>query len=260
MKITARINTLNEEHNIVAALESLAWADEIMVVDSWSKDRTAELARKHGAKVYQHDFLSHGEQHNYADALASHDWLFVLDADERVTPELRASIEKIRREGPKSSGYRFARRARFMGRWIGHCGWYPDYQTRLYDRRATQWGGDPPHEEPKVDGPVEIIAGELLHFTKRSLKESLDTLNYFTTLASQDRFRRGRPAASYFKLLLVPPVIFLRSYVWKRGFLDGLPGLVISWLAAFYVFAREAKLREHHLMEARSPNVSEKTR
>ncbi len=258
MKITARINTLNEEHNIVAALESLSWADEILVVDSWSKDRTVELARQHGAKVYQHDFLSHGEQHNYADTLASHDWIFVLDADERLTPELRDAIENIRREDPKYSGYRFARRAYFMGRWIRHCGWYPDYQTRLYDRRTTKWGGDPPHEEPKVNGPVQIIPGELLHYTKRNLKESLDQLNFFTTLASQDRFRRGRRAASYWKLLFIPPAIFLRSYVWKRGFLDGLPGLVISWLAAFYVFVREAKLREQHSMEDQSRKGPEK--
>jgi glycosyltransferase involved in cell wall biosynthesis len=254
MKITARVNTLDEEHNIVAALESLAWADEILVVDSWSKDRTVELARQHGAQVVQHDFRSHGEQHNYADTLASHDWVFVLDADERVTPELRASIEKIRQKGPKCSGYRFARRAHFMGRWIRHCGWYPDYQTRLYDRRATQWGGDPPHEEPKVNGPVEIIPGELLHYTKRNLKETLDQTNFFTSLAARDRHRRGKRAASYLKLLLLPPLIFLHSYVWKRGFLDGLPGLVISWLAAFYVFAREAKLREHYLTEAQAPS------
>ncbi len=258
MKITARINTLNEEHNIVAALESLSWADEILVVDSWSKDRTVELAKRHGAKVHQHDFVSHGDQHNYADTLAGHDWVFVLDADERVTPELRSSIEKIRREGPKYSGYRFARRAYFMGRWIRHCGWYPDYQTRLYDRRMTKWGGDPPHEEPKVNGPVQIIPGELLHYTKRNLKDSLHQLNFFTTLASQDRCRRAKRAPSYLKLLFIPPVIFLRSYVWKRGFLDGLPGLVISWLAAFYVFMREAKLREQYLMEDRLRGASEK--
>ena len=259
MKITARINTLNEEHNIVAALESLSWADEILVVDSWSKDRTVELAKRHGAKVYQHDFVSHGDQHNYADTLASHDWVFVLDADERVTPELRSSIEKIRREGPEHAGYRFARRAYFMGRWIRHCGWYPDYQTRLYDRRVTRWGGDPPHEEPKVNGPVQTIPGELLHYTKRSLKDSLHQLNFFTTLASQDRCRRAKRAPSYLELLFLPLIIFFRSYVWKRGFLDGLPGLVISWLAAFYVFAREAKLREQYLMDDQLRKNSKKT-
>ena len=258
MKITARINTLNEEHNIVAALESLAWADEIIVVDSWSKDRTVELARKQGAKVYEHEFLSFSDQHNCADTLASHDWIFVLDADERVTPELRASIEKIRREGPKCSGYRIARRSQFMGRWIRHCGWYPDYKMRLYDRRITKWVSDV-HEAAKVDGPVDTLPGELLHYTKRDLKESLDTLNFFSTLAARDRFRRGRRQASYFKLLLVAPIIFLRSYVWKLGFLDGLPGLVISWLAAFYVFAREAKLCQQRLMEGRSRRTSEKS-
>lgn len=243
MKITARVNTFNEEDNIAAALESVAWADEILVVDSHSTDRTVEIARGLAHRVVSHEFASHGAQHNYADSLCAHDWVLVLDADERLTPELSVTIQEIRRQGTDLDGFRMARRAWYLGRWIKHSGWYPDWQTRLYRRAVTRWDGEPPHEEPKVNGRVARLPGDLLHYTRRSLHEHVEVMNRYTDLAAAARFRQGR-TVSNLQLALAPPAVFFRSYVLKQGFRDGWPGLVIAYLAASYVHLKQAKLLE----------------
>ncbi|MGH9393448.1 MAG: glycosyltransferase family 2 protein [Terriglobales bacterium] len=244
MKITARINTFNEEDNIAAALESVAFADEILVVDSNSSDRTVEIARRHAHRVVSHAFASHGEQHNFADSLCSHEWVLVLDADERLTPELRASIAQVLAgPAPACAGFRMARRAWYLGRWIRHSGWYPDWQTRLYRRDASRWEGEPPHEAPKVRGGVGQLRGDLLHYTRRSLHEHVAVMNHYTDLAARARFRLGRPLSNW-QLALTPPWIFLNTYVLRQGFRDGWPGLVIAYLAASYVHLKQAKLLE----------------
>lgn len=249
LQITARVNTFNEEDNIAAALESVAWADEILVVDSFSTDRTVEIARRYTDRVVQHEFRSHGEQHNFADGLCRHDWVLVLDADERLTPELAAALQRVRASGTDLDGFRMARRAWYLGRWIGHSGWYPDWQTRLYRRAVTRWAGDPPHEEPKVSGRVGRLPGDLQHFTRRSLHEHVEIMNRYTDLASAARFRQG-DQVSFLRLALTPPAVFFRSYVLKQGFRDGWQGLVIAYLAAAYVHLKQAKLLERR----RSPS------
>lgn len=245
IKISARINTFNEEDNIAAALESLSWADELIVVDSFSTDRTVEIARRYTDKVVQHEFRSHGEQHNWADALCSHEWIFVLDADERVTPELRASILAFKEKGADLDGFRMARRAWYIDRWIRHSGWYPNWQTRLYRRSRGKWAGEPPHEAPKVDGHVGTLQGDLLHFTRRSLHEHVEVMNHYTDLASAARFRQGKKVG-LLMMLVSPPWTFLRSYILKQGFRDGWTGLVIAGLAASYVHLKQAKLMEKY--------------
>ncbi|MGH9415883.1 MAG: glycosyltransferase family 2 protein [Terriglobales bacterium] len=246
MKITARINTFNEEDNIAAALDTLRWADEILVVDSFSTDHTVEIARRYTDRVISHPFASHGAQHNYADSLCTHDWVLTLDADERLTPELIAAIERLRQRGPAADGYSMARRAWYLGRWIRHSGWYPNRQTRLYRRALTQWAGEPPHEAPKVQGRVEPLDGDMLHYTRRSLREHVAIMNTYTDLASAARHRAGR-RGSRLRLALTPPLVFLRSYLLKQGFRDGWPGVVIAHAAASYVMFREAKLLERDL-------------
>lgn len=245
LHITARINTFNEEDNIAAALESVKWADEILVVDSFSTDRTVAIARQYTDRVVQHEFLSHGEQHNYADGLCRHDWVLVLDADERLTPELSAALQRVRAEGTDLDGFRMARRAWYLGRWIRHSGWYPDWQTRLYRRAVTRWGGDPPHEEPKVAGRVARLPGDMLHYTRRNLHEHVAVMNRYTDLASAARFGRGE-TVSALRLAVTPPAVFVRTYFLKQGFRDGWQGLVIAYLAAAYVHLRQAKLLERH--------------
>lgn len=245
MKITARVNTYNEEDNIGAALDSVRWADEILVVDSFSTDRTVQIARRFTDRVVTYEFKGYGDKHNYADSLCSHDWVLALDADERVTPELREAILRWRAEGTSLDGFRIARRTWYLDRWIRHSGWYPDYQTRLYRRAVTRWEGEPPHEAPKVRGQIGTLRGDLLHYTRRDLREHITVMNRYTDLAAAARFAAGR-RPSHARLWLAPPLTFLRSYVAKQGFRDGLAGVIIAWLAAVYVHLKEAKLFEHY--------------
>ncbi|MGH9468502.1 MAG: glycosyltransferase family 2 protein [Terriglobales bacterium] len=243
MKISARINTFNEEDNIAAALASVAWADECLVVDSFSTDRTVAIAKEQGARVVQHEFVSHGAQHTYADGLCTYDWVLVLDADERLTPELSASLQAVRAAGPTADGYRMARRAWYLGRWIRHSGWYPDWQTRLYRRAVTRWEGEPPHEEPKVTGRIARLSGDLLHYTRRNLREHATVMNYYTDLAAAAHQRRGGRVTPW-QLAWAPCGAFVRSYFLKQGFRDGWPGLVIAYFATHYVLLKKAKQME----------------
>ncbi|MGH9535140.1 MAG: glycosyltransferase family 2 protein [Terriglobales bacterium] len=245
MKITARINTFNEADHIAAALESVAWADERLVLDSYSTDGTADIARQRGARVEQHEFRGYGEKHNHADSLCSHEWVLALDADERVTPQLREAVLALRTHGPKADAYRMARRTWYLDRWIRHSGWYPDYQTRLYRRAVTRWAGEPPHEAPKVQGRVTTLPGDLLHFTRRNLREHLEVMNHYTDMAATARAEAGR-RPSWARLWLAPPWTFVRSYLLRQGFRDGRPGLILAYLAANYVLLKEAKLLERY--------------
>lgn len=244
MKITARINTFNEADHIAAALESVAWADELLVVDSDSTDATVEIARRMGARVETHPFRGYGEKHNFADSLCAHDWVLALDADERVTPQLRAAIAAVQAHGPQADAYRMARRTWYLDRWIRHSGWYPDYQTRLYRRAVTCWAGEPPHEAPKVRGRVATLSGDLLHYTRRNVGEHIAVMNRYTDMAVAARAEAGR-RSSLARLVLAPPWTFLRSYLFRQGFRDGRPGLILAYLAANYVLVNEAKLLEH---------------
>jgi glycosyltransferase involved in cell wall biosynthesis len=243
MKISATVITLNEEDRIADALESLAWADEIVVVDAGSTDRTREIARRYTDRVLVHPWQGYAVQKRYADAQASHEWIFSLDADERVSPALRRSIEKVKEEGPRCEGYRVARRAWYLGRWINHGGWYPDYQVRLYRRDCAAWVGDFVHESVRVQGRVGRLAGDLWHLTRRSLSEHHEVLGRYTTLAAEQEAARGR-SANVIRLLFQPLLTFLQSYFFKQGFRDGVPGLVIAGFAAYYVFLKYAKLWE----------------
>jgi glycosyltransferase involved in cell wall biosynthesis len=246
MKITARVNTYNEEDNIGPALESLRWADEIVVVDSFSTDQTVAIARRYTDKVVSYEFKGYGDKHNYADSLCSHEWVLALDADERVTPGLRDAILALKnRGGDLPDGFRIARRTWYLDRWIRHSGWYPDYQARLYRRSRTRWEGESPHEAPHVRGRIETLPGELLHYTRRNLREHLEVMNAYTDISAEARFRAGR-RVSRLRLWLAPPFTFFHTYVLKQGFRDGMAGLIIAYLAACYVHVKDAKLIERY--------------
>ena len=173
MKISATIIVRNEEDNIEGVCESVAWADEIVIVDSDSTDKTIEIARRFTDKIYAREFRVYKDKHEFADSKATGDWIFWIDADERVTPELRGAIDRLRGsdEAGRADGYRIARRTFFLEKWIRHSGWYPDYQMRLYRKDASYWDGVAPHQTARVRGRVETLDGELLHYTKRSLIE-----------------------------------------------------------------------------------------
>jgi len=246
VKISATIIVHNEEADMAAVCETVAWADEIVVVDSDSTDRTVEIARRFTPKVFHRPFRGYRDKHEFADAQATGDWIFWIDADERVTAELRAAIEALRRRDPASlpDGFRMARRAYYLDRWIRYSGWYPDYQMRLYRKAASYWDGVPPHETARVHGRVETLPGELLHYTKRTLAEHHQVLESYATLAAAHLHRQGE-RASWLRLWLSPLAAFVRTYFFKQGFRDGVPGLIIALFTAYGVFLRYAKLWEH---------------
>jgi glycosyltransferase involved in cell wall biosynthesis len=242
MKITATIITLNEERNIARAIESLRCCDEILILDSGSVDRTVELAEKLGARVIEAGWRGFAGQKNWAAEQAAHDWILSLDADEALSESLEAEVLTLKKNGPRFDGYTMPRMANYLGRWILHSGWYPDRKVRLYDRRKAKWIGDFVHESVVVSGRVGHLESNILHFTCESLSEHVKTMDRYTTLAAQEIAAR-RLQVPLWRLILEPSWTFWKSYVVQRGFLDGLEGLVIAYMAGFYTFLKYAKAR-----------------
>ena len=241
--MTATVITFNEAANIQAALESLAWADEIIVVDSESTDDTVAIARRYTDRVTVRPWPGYIAQKNFAAAQARHDWIFSLDADERVTPELAGEIRAVLAGPSGVAGYRVPRVTFHLGRWMRSTDWYPDYQLRLYDRRRAGWTGRHVHESVKADGPVQDLGGELQHFAYRDLAHHFQTMDRYTTLAARQMFEDGR-RAGLLDLMVHPPAAFLRNYILRGGFKDGVPGLIVSAMNARYVGLKFAKLWE----------------
>jgi glycosyltransferase involved in cell wall biosynthesis len=234
---------LNEEDRIADCLRSADFADEWIVVDSHSTDRTRDIAAGLGARVIERDWPGHVQQKNVALDAATHDWVLCLDADERVSPELRAAILAALGRDDLPDGFRFPRRNRYLGRWIRHGGWYPDRKLRLFRRGRGRWVGQNPHDRVHVDGRVEDLTGDLLHDSYRSLSDHLRTIDSFTTIAAREKLAAGG-TATILDLTLRPWWKFVRMYVLKAGFLDGVPGFVIAVTGAYYVFLKYAKLWE----------------
>jgi len=243
MRISATIITFNEERNIARAIESLRCADEILVLDSGSNDRTAEIAAKLGARVEEASFRGYAAQKNIAAGLAKHDWILSLDADESLSEALEAEIWQIKKSGPACEGYTMPRLAQYLGKWILHGGWYPDRKIRLFNRQRARWVGEYVHESVIVDGKVGHLQSNLLHFTCSSLSEHLKSMDRYTTLAAQELVA-GKAKVTVSRLLLDPPWTFLNTYFLKRGFQDGHEGLTIAYMAAFYNYLKYAKARQ----------------
>lgn len=242
-RVTVTIITLNEADHIGAAIDSAEWADEVIVVDSGSDDGTVAIARGRGARVESRAWTGWVDQKNHAAGLAAHDWIFSLDADERITPALAAEVRALLATEPPHRAYRVPRVTFHLGRWMRTTDFYPDYQTRLYDRRAARWKGEYVHESVVADGSVGRLAGELQHYSYRDLGDHLDRINRYTTLAARQMHERGR-RANVLHLLLHPPGAFLRNYVLRGGFKDGMTGLTLSLVNAYAVLLKFAKLWE----------------
>jgi glycosyltransferase involved in cell wall biosynthesis len=236
--------THNEEDRLRPCLESVRWADEIVVVDAHSTDRTREVAAEFGARVIERDWPGFVAQKNFALEQATREWVLCLDADERVGDELRDQILRVL-EAPADSivGYEMPRHVFYLGRWINHGGWYPDRKTRLVRRGRARWGGEDPHDKLKADGPVGRLSGDLIHHTYRNFSHQLQIIDRFSDVVTAAR-RARPPALPLLRMLFHPPIKFLECYVWKLGFLDGLPGLIIAAASAFYVFAKIVKAWE----------------
>ena len=242
MRITATIITQDEERNIARAIESLRCCDEILILDSGSTDRTVELAGNLGARVIEAGWRGYSGQKNWAAEQAANDWILSLDADEALSEALEAEIWNLKKSGPKFDAYTMPRLARYLGRWIYHAGWYPDRKIRLYDRRKAKWFGEFVHESVKCKGKLAHLESNILHYTCDSLSEHLKTLDRYTTLAAQE-LAANRVRVPMWSLILDPPWNFVRSYVFHRGFQDGLEGLIICYMSAFYTFLKYSKAR-----------------
>ncbi|WLQ12217.1 glycosyltransferase family 2 protein [Hahella aquimaris] len=240
--LSVTIITLNESARIKACIESVAFADEVVVIDSGSVDDTREIAKSLGARVIEKSWQGYGKQKQFAVEQAVNDWVLCLDADERVTPELAKEIRAVM-QNPAYSGYAMPRCNRFMGRWLRHGEGYPDLSLRLFDRSKGRWSDDPIHEKVVLESEAGRLNGDLLHFSEDGVSTYLEKQNRYTTLQAHELKRRGKKF-SLVQLILSPLFRFMKFYFLKRGFLDGAPGLIHIVVGCMNSFFKYAKLRE----------------
>ncbi len=243
LPISVYVLTFNNRRTIERCLKSLEWAEELVVVDSLSTDGTVEICKRYTEKVYQRPWAGHRDQYQYAADLTTHPWIMFVDADEEVPPEL---VQEIRDEleggPPRFDGYLIYRRTYYLGRWIRYGGWYPDGEIRLYRRDKGRWEGGL-HAKVAVNGKVGVLKNQYLHYTYRDISDQIQTIDRYSKIAAED-MAQGGERFSLFKLLIHPPFRFVKEYLFKLGFLDGLPGLIIIVSTMFYVFIKYAKLWE----------------
>ncbi len=241
MPLSVAIITRNAASQLERCLASVAFAEEVVVVDSGSTDGTVELAERHGARVVRKEWLGFGAQKQFAVDAASHDWVLCLDADESLSPELReAIVEELKT--PRGLVYAVARRNRFLGRWLKHGEGYPDWNVRLFHREHARWGSEAVHEKVVAGSPVLRLRGDLLHDSAETLEKYLDKQNRYTSLQAESLRAAGR-RANAFQLVLSPALRFIKFYLWRLGFLDGVPGLVHITIGCMNSFNKYAKLK-----------------
>jgi len=238
---SAVIITLNAAEQLEACLQSIAFADEVLLVDCGSTDATLTLAQQYGARVLHQDWLGYGAQKQFAIGQAKHDWVLCLDADERVSAPLRIAIEAAL-IAPSANGFEMPRCNRFMGRWLRHGEGYPDWSLRLFRRSHGRWSGDPVHEKVLLEGAPGRLQGDLLHESAEDLARYLDKQNRYTTLQAEALRRRGK-RAGVAQMVLSPLLRFVKFYVLRLGFLDGVAGLVHIVIGCHNSFIKYAKLR-----------------
>ncbi len=245
-KISGVIITFNEEKNIRRCLESmLPVTDEIIVIDSFSTDKTQSICREFPVKFIQHPFEGHIQQKNYAMEMASHDLVLSLDADEELSADLQASILKVKKSG-KDRAYRLNRLTSYCGKWIHHCGWYPDRKIRLWDRRIGRWGGVNPHDTVLLDAgiPAVNLSGDMLHYTYHTIGEHITQMNKFSEIAAKEAHKRNKKVYPLWHLGFYPAFTFFRNYILKAGILDGYYGFIVCKYSAYYRFLKYSKLAE----------------
>jgi len=244
VQISATIITFNEEKNIAEAIGSVAWADEILVVDAESTDRTREIAESLGAKVVTQKWLGFSKQKQFAVDNAAFDWIFSLDADERISEKLKAEIGRLKADEHLSRAYKISRLSFYMNRPIRHGGWYPDWQIRLFNRKDARWKDVSIHESVEVEGKVGKLAGDILHYSWEGAGHHHRMIGErYAPLAAREDFVRGK-RTSRFKIIIAGPIAFLQTYILKAGFLDGFPGFCIARFAAHLAFLKQLHLQE----------------
>lgn len=244
-KLSVYVIAYNDEPNMKACLESVAgWGDELIVVDSHSTDRTAAISREYTDKVYQVDFKGFGDLRNQAVALTTHEWVFSLDSDERMTPELKSEIQALLDRGPDEDAYFVPRKNYFLGSWIKHCGWYPDYrQPQLFRKSRFRYREELVHESFDCDGPVGFLKSPALQYPFRDIDHYVAKQDRYSDLMARRMVEQGRKF-SFHQMITHPLGSFFKMYVLRGGFLDGMPGLILSGLYAYYTFMKYAKFWE----------------
>lgn len=247
--LSAVIITLNCAAALAACLDSLTFADDIVVVDSGSQDGTVALAQRRGARVIQKDWMGFGAQKRYAVEQARHDWVLCIDSDERVTPELAAEIKRTLAQ-PRHEAYEFPRCNRFLGRYLRHGEGYPDWSLRLFNRRHAAWSDDTVHEKVVTNVSVGRLQGDLLHDSAENLDSYLAKQNRYTTLAAERLYAEGKRAGAA-ALLLSPLLRFIKFYFFRLGLLDGLPGLVHILIGCQNSYTKYAKIMDLHTRQGK---------
>lgn len=243
-KISVVVIGYNDEANIRACLDSVRWADEIIFVDSFSTDATATIAMEFTDKVFQHKFEGFGKLRNDAVAHAANDWIFSLDTDERATPEIREEIYKLLAHNPEAPAYFVPRQNFFFGRWIKHCGWYPDYrQPQLFNRHRMRYREEAVHEGFEADAPVGYLKEHVTQIPFRNIKQFLGKMDRYSDLMAQRLVEKKRKFHAH-QLITHPTFTFVKMYFLRRGFLDGLQGFILSGLYAYYTFIKYVRLWE----------------
>ena len=243
-KISVYVLTFNNERTIERCLKSVGWADEIVVVDHYSTDRTPEICRRHTEHFYQKEWTNYRDEYNHAISLTNHRWVMFLDSDEEISGELTNEIqEELADSDGQWSGYLVPRMSYYLGKWIRHGEWYPDYKIRFYDRTKGTWAGRALHPRIEVEGSLRRLRNPCLHYNYRDISDQIQTIDRYSEMAAQV-LNEEAEKFSVTKLLLHPPFRFLRDYFIKGGILDGLPGFVIAVSTMYYVFIKYAKLWE----------------
>lgn len=231
----------NEAVNLPDAIKSLDFADQIVVADTGSSDNTIEIARDLGAEAHSITFEGFGKAKNKALEYCAGEWAFIIDADERVSPELAKNILDAVNNNSGPAGFMINRMTYFLGKPVRHSGWYPDYVLRLFKREKGMFTSNLVHESVQVDGDVGKLNGLLIHYSYRSLEQYLDKLNEYSSLSAREMFERGRRFHT-FDLIVHPVSIFVKMYIFRAGFLDGLHGLILAALSSYHVFIKYVKL------------------
>ncbi len=250
-KISACVISFNEERKIRRCLQSLSWCDEIVIVDSFSSDRTPDICREFTERVFQHEWLGYVGQRNLIREMAVHPWILFLDSDEEVSEGLREEIlEEFERGTGDCVGYEFPRQVYYLGRWIRHGEWYPDVKLRLFKKAYGRTEGEEPHDRVVISGPIKRLKNPIWHYTYDDIRDHLDTLNRFSTIGAQQRFLQGR-RFHWADLFFRPLFRFIKGYLLRGGFLDGAHGFIIALLSSYGAAAKYAKGWEYRLRQKR---------
>ena len=241
VELSALVLTYNEEDHIAECLESIGWIERIVVVDSFSEDKTKKICRQYdNVDFYENKFKDFASQRNFGLEKVESEWVFVIDADERVTEELRDEIIETLNQ-PEAEGYEIARKNYFLGKWIKYCGWYPDYTLRLFKSKYKYSGLV--HESPQISGKIKKLENDFIHYTYQDLESYAAKMNQYTTLDAEKKYRAGKTVSISY-ILLRPFLEFIKKLIFKRGFLLGSQGLILSALSAYYQFLKAIKLWE----------------